>query len=136
MNSDEVKKLIEKGSEQIQGKIIKDAIDAHEPQAIEMKKFYDRYQGDVPIKKRVNLDKSDISINNRIATDYDGIIIDEIKGYIWGNPIVITYDDDQNKEKILDIVNNFKLLNNMDSMDEEVGRIFLQLRLWGKALLL
>ena len=120
LGSEEISKLIEAQGEKILGKIIKDAIEDNKQKAQKMQMFYNRYAGEVPIKKRRNPDKSDISLNNKINNDYEGLIIDQIKGYIWGRPITTSYEGD-NKDNIELLINDFKAANNMDSLDEESG---------------
>lgn len=121
MNSEEIVKMIEAQGDAIMSKIILDAIEAHKPQAEKMFRLYNRYKGDVPIKERRSPDKAGISLNNKINNDYEGIIVDEIVGYIWGHSIVTSYNDEGLKESVGKILERFEILNNIDSLDEETG---------------
>jgi len=125
-NSEDIRKMIEVNGDAVIPKIVEKIINDHKPQSEKMKTFYNRYIGkDVPIKRRINKDEAGISLNNKIHCDYEGIIIDEIKGYVWGNPIKIDYSDENENEvnRVNEIIKNISVSNNIDSIDEETGEL-------------
>lgn len=123
MNSEDVNKLIDEKGESIISRIISDEIRDFNPRAEEMKKFYKRYAGKKTIHKRANPDKTGLSLNNKISTDYDGLIIDEIVGYLFGHPISRVYSSESETEKlkIENEIQKFEAINNVEAMDEETG---------------
>jgi SPP1 family phage portal protein len=125
-NSEDITKLIELNGDKIIPKIIEQLIKDHKGTADKMKEYYLRYTGDdVPIMHRKNKDKAGINMNNKIHCDFEGTIIDEIKGYIWGHPIKTEYqDEDENAVK--NVNSKIELLetkNNLDSLDEATGEL-------------
>jgi len=123
MNSEDVIKLIEQHGDLYTSRIIFDQLREFQPKADEMRKFYNRYCGKKPIQNRSIPDKAGIALDNKISNDFDGLIVDEIVGYLLGHPITRTYDDNSKgqKAKIEEEINNFEALNNIEGLDEETG---------------
>lgn len=125
-NSEDIKKMIDLNGESIIPKIIEQLIKDHKATAEEMEKYYLRYTGDnVPIMHRKNKEKAGINMNNKIHCDFEGTIIDEIKGYIWGHPIKTEYqDEDETVSKgVNERIELLETKNNLDSLDEETGEL-------------
>lgn len=125
-NSEDIRKMLEQSDYEMLPKIVEKLIADHKGQSEKMLKYYKRYTGEtVPIQSRPNKDKAGVSVNNRIHADYEGIIIDEIKGYVWGNAIKVSYRDDNTEtaNKVNDEIENLRVLNNLDSLDEETGEL-------------
>lgn len=126
LTSEDVTRLLSKESDAITSRIIKDLIKDFEIQSLEMKKFYERYKGNVPIKNRKLPSETAIEpINNKINVDYEGIIIDEIVGYIWGKEIKVSYDspNEVEKELVMKKIRDISILNNLPALDEESGEL-------------
>lgn len=96
-----------------------------EPRQAEMKRLYLRYLGDpdgVPIYQR-RLD-DDRKVNNRVANDFFGEIVDMKVGYFAGNPISYNYaKDDPNYEEAQGLITRFAALNNLPDLDVEVTKM-------------
>lgn len=125
-NSEDIKKMIDLNDETIIPKIIEQLIKDHKADADKMYNYYLRYTGDkVPIQSRPNKDKAGIRVNNKIHCDYEGIIIDEIKGYIWGHAIKTEYQDEDEKvsKEVNAKIEMLETKNNLDSLDEETGEL-------------
>lgn len=125
-NSEDIKKMLETNGLEILPTIIDKIIQEHEPTASKMQGYYQRYTGEkVPIYNRRSPDKAGIAMNNKIHIDYEGIIIDQIKGYVWGHPIKINYksESEQESKRVNDIIDNLRITNNLDSLDEETGEL-------------
>lgn len=125
-NSEDITKMIEMNGDNIIPKIIEQLIKDHKATAERMEKYYLRYTADkVPIMFRKNKDKAGINMNNKIHCDFEGQIIDEIKGYIWGHPIKTEYqDEDETTSKTInEKIELLETKNNLDSLDEETGEL-------------
>jgi len=108
-----------------QEEAIKKIIDWHRPHHIKMIQLFRRYYGDVPIKQRQITDPK--KPNNKLAHDYRGYIIDQVVGYLFGQPISYQidkrfYSDDQ-FNKVKDKLSRFNTLNMVDDLDGELGKI-------------
>lgn len=125
LTSEDITRLLEKEDSVITGKVIKDIIsDFTQKKSPQMKKYYDRFTGDVPIKKRTLKNESALEpINNKINVDHEGVIIDQIVGYIWGHEVKTTYnvDDVKIKAAVEDKIREISVRNNLSSLDEETG---------------
>ncbi len=121
---DELTKRITEGNVVI-SEIITDLIDEHKPRAIKMREMYDAYKGDVDITRRPRADAS--KVNNKLANDYRGDIIDTETGYLFGNPIVYQLDDqkfDPKKDiKYYQLLDDFILRNTVDDLDSTAGKL-------------
>lgn len=125
-NSEDIKKMIELNGEAIIPTIISKLITDHNTTADKMKRYYNRYTGvDVPIRNRINKDKAGVALNNKIHIDHEGIIIDEIKGYIFGYPIKTEFNSEAEAEsKIVNgIIQKLETINNNDALNEETGEL-------------
>ena len=96
-----------------------------EPRQAEMKRLYQRYLGDpqgIPIFQRRLADER--KVNNRVANDFFGEIVDMKVGYFAGNPISYNYaKDDPNYEEAQGLITRFAALNNLPDLDVEVTKM-------------
>lgn len=99
--------------------LLKRLIEKHSKPASEMKKLYERYkQKDVPIQKR-DLDDP-MKVNNKIANDFFGEIIDTKVGFFAGVPVTYTYADDT--PSVNDAMQEFMNRNRIADLDAEVTK--------------
>jgi SPP1 family phage portal protein len=88
--------------------------------------LYNRWRGEgVPIQSRVLPDPK--KPNNKIPNDYRGYIINQIVGYLWGQPISYSLDnrkyDETKIQEYHDHLSRFNALNTIDDLDSETGKI-------------
>jgi SPP1 family phage portal protein len=100
--------------------IIKDAIKDHAELKRQTLKRYGRYQQtkeDTPIMQR---EEPANKINNKLANDYFGEIVDTKVGYMFGQPVSVLYDKSApSHEKIVDKISTFKKINHFDDLNAE-----------------
>ncbi|UQD52318.1 phage portal protein [Bacillus methanolicus] len=105
---------------------IEKVIEWHRPHHEKMIGLYRRYNGHgIPIQQRVIADPK--KPNNKLVHDYRGYIIDQVVGYLFGQPISYQidkrfYNDDQ-FNKFKDKLSNFNTLNMVEDLDGELGKI-------------
>lgn len=108
----------------VTSEIIKDLIEGHSATKAKMIKLYNSYKGEVPIKKREFEDQT--KINNKLANDYRGEIIDEITGYMYGKPISYSIDNQKHQESKFNALNkilqDFISRNSIEDLDSETGK--------------
>lgn len=106
--------------------VIEKIIEWHRPHSEKMIGLYKRYNGHgIPIQHR-NI-KDPKKPNNKLFHDYRGYIIDQVVGYLFGQPIAYQidkrfYSDDQ-FNKFKDKLSIFNTLNMVDDLDGELGKI-------------
>ncbi len=120
MNSKQVIKLIEQQAGQITSKIIKDLIADHSDLHNKTLRLFKEYSGEVPITTRQFTDTN--KINNKLANDYRGDIVDSKNGYIWGNPIKYSLPSDKYGENITAELNSFLQRNSVFDLDTKTAR--------------
>lgn len=107
--------------------ILKEVINEHEPMANRMKKMYGRYKQskeDTPIFKREYSIDSANDINNKIANDWIGEIIDTKTGYIFGSPVLYQLEKSaDNYQTVLDHIEKWKKRNFIDDLNGESGKM-------------
>lgn len=106
-------------------RIIRDTLSDHEKRAREMKRLFLAYKGDVPIKKRIMPDPS--KINETLANDFRGLIVDEAVGYLFGKPITYTldhraYKDERTYKENHELLRHFCIRNNIEDLDADTGK--------------
>lgn len=120
---DKYVKMIDKQgfTPEIIGKVIND----HKRRMVKMLLDYKRYKTDedgVPIFSRQLPDTSS-KINNRLANDWFGEIVDTKTGYMFGVPIDISVDKDApDHEEVAKKIDRFRKMNNFDDLNSEVGK--------------
>jgi len=128
---------IEKFKEQLQNMdsainnlMLKDLISGNAERRRRENLLYAQYQGkELAIQTRKMAEHD--SINNKIACDYRGDIIDQFTGYLFGNPVKYTikperYEggkDDPNFLKDTAFFDEFYSNNNFYDMDAETGKM-------------
>lgn len=99
--------------------LIKRLIEKHESRAIEMKRLYERYmQKNVPIQSR-DLDDP-MKVNNKIANDFMGEIVDTKVGFFAGVPVTYSYEEDT--PIVNDAMQAFLNRNRIADLDAEVTK--------------
>jgi SPP1 family phage portal protein len=106
--------------------IIKQILDWHKPHRDAMLGLYNRYRGEgLPIQSRQLPDPK--KPNNKIPNDYRGYIINQVVGYLWGQPISYSIDsrnyDEARLKEHNDRLSRFNALNAIDDLDSELGKI-------------
>ncbi len=102
------------------GELIMDA----RTRASEMKKLYGRYKGtreDVPILTRTYEIDNISKINNKIANDFFGDIVNTKVGYFAGKPIVYKYPDVKDADK--ELLDGFLKRNAYEDLDSETAKM-------------
>lgn len=123
MTTQQAIELIKSGRNEITSTILKDLIADHVPLREYMIKRYNEYAGEVEIKNRIfdNPNK----INNKLANDYRGEIVDSIVGYLFGVPIRWTINpknyNETEIEKINEYVDDFLTRNDVADLDSTTG---------------
>lgn len=123
MRSEDIVRLLEKQGDDYLSKIITKEIVDHESTRRVLENSWNKYAGDVPILKRPQVDQLGISVNKTLATDFRGDIVDQFKGYVFGEQISVLYAD--NIPSIEKMIKDFLALNSMDSMDTELAEYLL-----------
>lgn len=75
--------------------ILTDIIQDHAVKRNWMKKLYEEYKGNVPVKHREYEYNENEKIDKKLANDYRGYIVDTLTGYTFGTPVSYTIDKDQ-----------------------------------------
>jgi len=106
--------------------IIKQILEWHKPHRDAMLGLYNRYRGEgLPIQSRQLPDPK--KPNNKIPNDYRGYIINQVVGYLWGQPISYSIDsrnyDEARLKEYNDRLSRFNALNAIDDLDSELGKI-------------
>ena len=101
-------------------------IHKHKPNSEYNRKLYERYRGikeGVPIYgRKPRYEDSEDIINNRIANDFFGEIIDFKTGYFAGTPIAYNYAEAEDNMDAADVISEFVTRNNMFDVDMEVTK--------------
>lgn len=101
--------------------IIRDLIKSNSADKLRMKTLWSEYLGNVPIKssaKSTNPARPD----NRLAHDFRGTIVQQIVGYMFGNPVQITLSEDatNNYTEAEKLLSNFLKRNYYEKLDSEL----------------
>lgn len=110
------------GEQGITSDILADVIRDHRPIAERAYKRYLRYEQDDSIMPVWTNRKYEGSmgnkINNHIENDYFGEIIDTKAGYLFGQPMGVTYAEEN--EVVEKAIRNFNLDNNIDDLNADI----------------
>lgn len=111
-------------TEAISPQIIADMIRDHSQFKEDALKKYGRYKQakeHTPIFNRVFEGEAAKKINNQLANDYFGEIVDTKVGYMFGNPVVYMYDKSAaGHQAASEEIERFKKINNLDDFNAEV----------------
>ena len=108
--------------------IISDLIEEHTVRAVKMKRLYEEYKGDVPIKHREYDYNEGEKVDERIPSDYRGYIVDTLTGYLFCNPIAYGLDKEQYGEatgaydNVSTALKMFARRNSLADLDSETGK--------------
>lgn len=122
MTSKQIIDLINRQAGQIDSKIIKDLIAENEPIKKRTMELYNAYKGDVNITHRQPL-VSQKNIDNRLANDFRGDIVDEIVGYMFGNPITYKLNGGSQNATTEAEFKSFATRNDLDDLDSSTGEM-------------
>jgi SPP1 family phage portal protein len=103
--------------------ILRDLIDEHEEKAGKQKKLFERYKGDVPITKR-KVDKP-AKVNNKLANDFFGDIVDTKVGYM-GSDVTVELKKDRYEGKDKEFKKHNQLIQDhqqIDQFDDKISRL-------------
>jgi len=106
------------GNAQSMTKIITDIIEANGTRDNEMIALWDRYSGNVAIKNRTFTDTT--KPNNKLVNDYRGVLIQQIVGYLFGNPVKYQLDPVVYADKYIEYdlaLQTFLKRNNYEELD-------------------
>lgn len=93
----------------------------------EYRQKYDRYKGQVPIKNREKEEPA--KLNNNLAHDFRGNIVDGFTGYLFGKPVTYSVNTEyfDGSESQLARVNNelrgFRVRTNLAELDAQTGKM-------------
>jgi len=128
VTSNEIIKLIEAQAGQVTSKIITDIIADQSTEKTRMMRLYNAYNQvstAVPILSRTFEDEN--KINEKLAHDFRGDIVDTAVGYLWGKPVTYGIKADNYNEatlnKITQEIELFKLRNNLEDLDSHTGKM-------------
>lgn len=87
------------------GKMIADLIENHKPRRAKMVQLYNNYKG--KSLAIMNKEVSETSkANNKIRSNYRGLIVDQKNGYLMGNPINFSLDSLNYQENLYPVYDN------------------------------
>lgn len=113
----DVLRQIERNAGEVTSRIIKDLIEEHAPQRRKMIAAYQAYKTEkLEIHNRPVLDID--AADNRLVNAYRTEIVDQIVGYMYGNPI--TYNAPDNYTKFLD---ELRIANKIEDLDSKTGKM-------------
>jgi SPP1 family phage portal protein len=121
-----VRSTVQLSISNVTSEIIQQILDWHRPHREAMLGLYNRYLGSgLPIQSRQLPDPK--KPNNKIPNDYRGYIINQVVGYLWGQPISYSIDsrnyDEARLKEYNDRLSRFNALNTIDDLDSELGKI-------------
>jgi SPP1 family phage portal protein len=121
MTGEQIIGLIKHRGNEIMSQIITTTIKDNESRLSDVKKNWEKYRGDVPILHRKNEDPLKISANEKLANDYRGDIVDQIKGFVFAEPIGVRYPDDAGNA----FIRAFNIDNDIDALNLELAEYML-----------
>lgn len=119
MSSQDVERLMAQQQADLTSYMIRDLINEHTTERNRCLELWRKYKGDVLINSRSFQDTT--KVNNKLANDFRGIIIDQSTGYVFGKPIVTTFQN--GNDKIVNEFNSFSIRNNLSDLDYRTGEM-------------
>lgn len=114
MDTKEILKRLETG---VTSEIIKDLVEDHSARAAEMKRLYNAYKAEeLSILKRPELDSH--QANNKLVNPYRTNIVDQVCGYMFGEPISYEVEGEAEAEWL----RMFRLINRVEDRDATTGK--------------
>jgi SPP1 family phage portal protein len=132
MRSEDIIRLLQKHGDEYLNKIVTREIADHQSLHNELKSNYEKYAGKVPILNRVSVDKLGIRVNKTLANDYRGDIVDQFKGFVFGEQITVNYEAED--PKIATMIKEFITSNSIAAMDTELAEFMLSAGQTGRLL--
>jgi SPP1 family phage portal protein len=106
--------------------LVKEVISAHgnlKTKALDMYGRYQQASGNTPIMNRSFEGEAAKKINNKLANDFFGEIVDTKTGYLFGLPVMVNYDKQAPSYKnAIEAIESFKKINSFDDFNSEVGK--------------
>jgi SPP1 family phage portal protein len=113
--------MINLQGEKIMSKIITDSIEAFKSTGIKLKSNWDRYTTDqVPIRSRPDSSFA-MSSNLKLNNDFAGDIVDEFKGFVFGEKIKTIHPE----ESANNVIKDFVAENSLEALDTELAEYML-----------
>ena len=110
----------------VQLQIIEDAIRDHgilRARALNRFGRYKQSKNETPIMNREFEGEAAKKINNKLANDYFGEIVDTKVGYMFGIPVTVAYDKKASGHKnVMETIERFEKVNNFDDFNAEQGK--------------
>lgn len=123
MSGEQISRLIQKHGEEILANIVNDQFRSHYTKiSPELHKNWKRYTGeDKPIKHRTTEDELNLLSNEKLPNDFEGDIVDQLKGFVFAEAIVVSHEDETASKTIQD----FNTVNNFDTLKTEIAEYML-----------
>lgn len=124
MEKQRILKMLQSGSE-LNNSMIEELIQEHNRDFHRFEHLYDLYRGQrLAIHKRTFNDPT--KINNRLSNDFFAVIVDQVVGYMYGNPITYSIDSNQYPHDTYmgysEYLQRFISLNDLNDLDAELGK--------------
>lgn len=105
------------------GMKIAQLIDLSKGERATMLRNYQEYMGAVEIKKRIF--ENELKVNNQLANDFRGEIVDGLVGYMFGKPVVWKVENEKftesERKRIERMLSNFRKINGISDIDAETA---------------
>jgi len=121
---------LKQAANQVTSQILKDLVQEHMSIKTEMIRKYNAYQAKgVPILTRSVPDST--KANNKLVNDFRGEVVDQIVGYLFGNPVTYfvkpeNYENGKDSQEFKNdslALNYFRVDNRLDDIDAETGKM-------------
>jgi len=114
MTTEDIKKLLTRFRVNTESEIITTLIKSNQPMLDRLYQNWLEYKGTVPILSRTLEVGNENKLNNKLAHDFRGLIVDQAVGYMFGNPIVY-YAGSDGEQEVLDGFKEYVQLDDLDS---------------------
>jgi SPP1 family phage portal protein len=106
--------------------LVNEIITAHgslQARALDAYGRYQQFKGSTPVLTREFENEAANKINNKLANDFFGEIIDTKVGYLFGQPVTVNYDKAAaGYQTAVEVIEEFKKVNSFDDFNAEVGK--------------
>lgn len=114
MTTEDIKKLLSRFRVNTESEIITTLIKSNAPMLDRLYQNWLEYKGTVPILSRTLEVGNENKLNNKLAHDFRGLIVDQSVGYMFGNPIVY-YAGSDTEQNTLDDFKDYARLEDLDA---------------------
>ncbi len=142
LNMNAIMKQLQMDSETVTAEVIQKLIKENASNRDHLVNLYKAYRGEcLPIQARPDAPIN--KANNKLSNDFRGEIVDQVTGYLFGNPVTYSLkpdvDNNETKEsdsykKKLQVLKDFNRVNRIDEVDFETGK-FMSIEGWTARLL-